>query len=107
MRKGIRAGFLNPDLMKRVKRSFCEVPFVVTMEGRVVEGNIDRLGVPDDGSWIVIDYKTEASADYAALAKEYAGSMAAYVAAGRHLTLENRVKGFQYFTETGNGETVP
>ncbi|MDD1686413.1 PD-(D/E)XK nuclease family protein [Methanoregula sp.] len=54
--------FFSSDLMKRVKRSFCEVPFVVTFEGGPVTGKIDRLCEFDDGSWIVIDYKSEASA---------------------------------------------
>jgi len=46
--------------MKRVKRSYCEVPFVATVEGKPVEGRIDRLCEMDDGSWVVIDYKSEA-----------------------------------------------
>ena len=37
----IRYAFLSSDLMKRVKRSYCEVPFVVTVDGR--NGDRERL----------------------------------------------------------------
>ncbi|MCX6691482.1 MAG: hypothetical protein NTW33_05370, partial [Methanoregula sp.] len=52
----IVAKFLSSDLMKRVKRSYCEVPFVVTVDGKRVTGKIDRLCELLDGSWAVIDY---------------------------------------------------
>jgi len=93
--------FFSSDLMKRVKQSYCEVPFVVTFEGEPVTGKIDRLCELDDGSWIVIDYKSEASADYVSLAEEYALSMAVYCEAGRQLSPGKSVKGAIYFTETG------
>jgi len=94
--------FFSSDLMKRVKRSYCEVPFVVTFEGGPVTGKIDRLCELSDGSWIVIDYKSEASADYISLAEEYAFSMAVYCEAGRQLVRELNnihVTGYLYFTE--------
>jgi ATP-dependent exoDNAse (exonuclease V) beta subunit len=49
----------------------------------------------------VIDYKSEASADYASLAKEYAFSVSVYVEAARHFTGGKIVKGAIYFTDTG------
>ncbi len=69
----IRYRFLSSDLMKRVKRSYCEVPFVITREGQSVTGKIDRLLERDDGSWAVIDYKSKAAGPvgYAVLAEEY------------------------------------
>jgi hypothetical protein len=97
----IRSAFLNSDLMKRVKRSFCEVPFVVTLEGLPVAGKIDRLCELSDGSWIVIDYKSEASEDYSALVKEYAGSIAVYMEAARQMIGGEPVTGVIYFTELG------
>ncbi len=68
----IRAAFFSSDMMKRMKRSYCEVPFVITREGQRVTGKIDRLLERDDGSWAVIDYKSEAAGPegYAALAEE-------------------------------------
>ena len=86
--------------MKRVTRSYCEVPFVVTVEGGSVTGKIDRLCELDDGSWIVIDYKSEASADYVALAEEYALSLSVYCEAGRQI-IRAEVVGWLYFTEMG------
>ncbi|MDO8871780.1 MAG: UvrD-helicase domain-containing protein [Methanoregula sp.] len=102
----IRSAFLSSDLMKRVKRSYCEVPFVVTVEGKRVIGKIDRLCELEDGTWVVIDYKSEASADYTVLVEEYALSVSVYVAAARHLIGGNNVQGLLYFTETGNLEKV-
>ncbi|MDD1686414.1 hypothetical protein [Methanoregula sp.] len=57
----IRYGILFSDLMKRVKRSYRELPFIVTVAGKPVTGKIDRLMEFDDGSWAVIYYKSEAA----------------------------------------------
>jgi ATP-dependent helicase/nuclease subunit A len=99
----IRAVFLASDLMKRAKRSFCELAFVVTYEGRLISGKIDRLCELDDGSWVVIDYKSEAVSpeEYALVAEEYRVSMAVYCEAARRLVAGKTVAGFLYFTETG------
>jgi len=87
--------------MKRVKRSYCELPFVVTMSsGTRVIGKIDRLCELSDGSWVVIDYKSEASEDYAALAEDYTVSLSVYVEAARQI-VRAEVVGWIYFTETG------
>jgi ATP-dependent exoDNAse (exonuclease V) beta subunit len=86
--------------MKRVKRSYCEVPFVVTVDGRRVTGKIDRLCELSDGSWVVIDYKSEASLDYAALVDEYALSLSVYVEATGQI-VRAEIAGWLYFTETG------
>jgi ATP-dependent helicase/nuclease subunit A len=98
--------FFSSYLMQRVKRSYCELPFIVTFDGGPVNGKIDRLCEMDDGSWVVIDYKSEVSSDYADVAGEYALSVSVYVAAARHLTGGNNVQGLLYFTETGNFEKV-
>ena len=55
----IIARFRSTELMQRVKREFCELPFSITFEGKRVVGKIDRLCELDDGSWVVIDYKSE------------------------------------------------
>ncbi len=102
----IVAQFRSSDLMKRVKRSYCEVPFVVTIDGKRVTGKIDRLCELENRSWVAIDYKSEVSSDYAAVAKEYALSVSVYVAAARQLIGGNNVQGWCYFTETGNLEKL-
>jgi ATP-dependent exoDNAse (exonuclease V) beta subunit len=51
--------FRGSELIKRVKREFCELPFVITFEGKRVTGKIDRLCELEDGSWVVIDYKSD------------------------------------------------
>ncbi len=95
--------FFASDLMKRVKRSYCEVPFVITWEGKHVNGKIDRLVELDDGSWVVIDYKSEVFGpeEYAAVAEEYRVSMTVYCEAARQLVAGKNVAGFLYFVETG------
>jgi ATP-dependent helicase/nuclease subunit A len=99
----IRAAFFSSDLMKRVKRSYCELPFVIAWEGQPVTGKIDRLMERDDGSWAVIDYKSEAAGPegYAALAEEYRKSMEIYCEAAGQLVPGKKVAGYLYFTETG------
>jgi ATP-dependent helicase/nuclease subunit A len=96
----IVSAFLSSDLMKRVKRSYCEVPFVVTVDGRRVTGKIDRLCELLDGSWVVIDYKSEGALDYAALAGEYALSLSVYCEAAGQI-VQKPVVGWLYFTEMG------
>jgi len=99
----IRKKFFSSDLMKRAKRSFAELAFVVTYEGRQISGKIDRLAELDDGSWAVIDYKSEpvSPEDYTAVAEEYRVSMAVYCEAARELMPGKTVAGYLYFTETG------
>jgi len=101
--KEIRDRFFSSDLMKRAKRSFAELAFVVTYEGRQITGKIDRLAELDDGSWAVIDYKSEAVGpeEYAAVAEEYRVSMAVYCEAAKGLVAGKTVAGFLWFTETG------
>jgi len=99
----IREKFLASGLMKQADRSFCELPFVITSEGKHVNGKIDRLVELDDGSWAVIDYKSEAARpeEYAAAAEEYRVSMAVYGEAAKRLMPGKEVKEYLYFTETG------
>jgi ATP-dependent helicase/nuclease subunit A len=94
----IVAKFFSSDLMKRVKQSYCELPFVVTVDGKRVMGKIDRLCELEEGSWIVIDYKSEASSDYFTVANDYTFSLSVYIEAARQI-LENTVAGLLYFTE--------
>ena len=77
---------------------------MITWEGKQVTGKIDRLVELEDGSWAVIDYKSEAAAGpegYAALAEEYRKSMKIYCEATRQLVKADKVAGFLYFVETG------
>ena len=98
----IGARFLASDLMKRVKREFCELSFVVTVAGVRIAGKIDRLCELSDGSWIVIDYKSDPVSleEYALKVEEYAVSMGIYVEAARQV-VGGTVAGWLYFTETG------
>jgi ATP-dependent helicase/nuclease subunit A len=100
--------FLSSDLMKRVKRSYCEVPFVVTVDGRRVTGKIDRLCELSDGSWVVIDYKSETVTPdaYSLVVNEYKVSMGVYVKAAEHLVGGKPVVGWLYFTERGDNYQV-
>lgn len=95
--------FFASDLMKRVKLSYCEVPFSVMVEGQRVTGKIDRLCEMDDGTWVVIDYKSETVGPegYAMLAGEYLKSMEIYCAAAGQLVKGEKVAGILYFTESG------
>jgi len=88
--------------MKRVKRSFCEVPFVVTLEGRRVTGKIDRLCEMEDGSWVVIAYKSEVAEpeEFPLVGEAYAESIRIYCEAARGL-VRYPVSGYLYFTEIG------
>jgi ATP-dependent helicase/nuclease subunit A len=99
----IVSAFLSSDLMKRVKRSFCEVPFVVTVDGKPVTGKIDRLCELDDGTWVVIDYKSELvnSDNYAIISENYEVSMHFYREAIKSLLKKNTVEGTLYFIDAG------
>ena len=99
----IRAAFFASDLMKRVKRSFCEVPFVVTVDGRPVSGKIDRLCELDDGSWVVIDYKSESvtSYEYPSMLEVYKISMTVYMKAVEQFRKGKPVGGGLYNIEFG------
>jgi ATP-dependent helicase/nuclease subunit A len=98
----IRSAFLSSDLMKQVKRSYCEVPFVVPVDGQMVIGKIDRLCELEDGSWIVIDYKSDpvSFSDILLMTKKYAVSMAIYVKAAQ-VFVGFKVVECLFFTETG------
>lgn len=99
----IVAKFRGSELMQRVKREFCELPFVLTYNGKRVTGKIDRLCELEDGSWVVIDYKSDpvAPSEYSLKAEEYVVSMKVYVEAARKLLGGKVVRGWLYFTETG------
>ncbi|HYB19357.1 MAG TPA: 3'-5' exonuclease, partial [Thermodesulfobacteriota bacterium] len=54
-------GCLAHPFMERVrkaKRVFREVPFSVSLNGKIVEGKIDLL-FEEAGSWVIMDYKTD------------------------------------------------
>ncbi len=95
--------FRSSDLIQRVKREFCELPFVITYNSKRVTGKIDRLCELDDGSWVVIDYKSDAvSPDvYSLMEKKYAVSMRVYVEVAQQLFGGKPIEGWLYFTEKG------
>ncbi|NYT21057.1 MAG: UvrD-helicase domain-containing protein, partial [Methanomicrobiales archaeon] len=95
--------FRSSELMQRVKQEFCELPFVITFNGKRVTGKIDRLCERGDGTWMVIDYKSEGVVpeEYALVAETYAVSMGIYVEAARQILPGKTVEGWLYFTETG------
>jgi ATP-dependent helicase/nuclease subunit A len=99
----IREKFFSSDLMKRAKRSFAELAFVVTYEGRLIMGKIDRLVELNDDSWAVIDYKSMAVVpeEYSAIAEEYRVSMAVYGEAAKRLVSGKEIAAYLYFTEIG------
>ena len=64
-----------------MQQEFCEMPFVVTFDGKRVTGKIDRLCELTDGSWVVIDYKSEvvsSASEYGSLTEEYTLSISVY-----------------------------
>ncbi|MFA4860679.1 hypothetical protein [Methanoregula sp.] len=81
----ICSAFFSSDLMKRVKRLYCEVPFIIMREGQRVTGTIDRLLELDNELCAVIDYKSEA-VGYAALVEEYRKLMEDLLRGGEELT---------------------
>ncbi len=90
-------------------RSFCEVPFVVTLASGIgVAGTICRLCELADGSWAVIDYKPDpmTPAAYASKAEEYALSLSMYCEAAGQLLGGKPVEGRLYFTEKGEYQHV-
>jgi ATP-dependent helicase/nuclease subunit A len=100
----IRSAFFSSDLMKRVKRSYCEVPFVISVNGKPVKGKIDRLCQLDDESWLVIDYKSETvrlASDHSRITNYYTISMDVYVKAAKQMLGDKRVTGKLYYTEVG------
>lgn len=55
----VRERFLSSELMKEVNTDLRELPFQVIMNGHRFGGIMDRLVRHSDGSWSVIDYKTD------------------------------------------------
>lgn len=96
--------FRSSDLMKRVKREYCELPFVVTIDGKGVTGKIDRLCEMDDGSWVVIDYKSETVRpdEYLSIVEKYKVSMRVYVKAAEQFLNGKKVEGWLFLIDIGN-----
>jgi ATP-dependent exoDNAse (exonuclease V) beta subunit len=68
-----------------------------------VTGKIDRLCELDDGTWVVIDYKSELvnSDNYAIISENYEVSMHFYREAIKSLLKKNTVEGTLYFIDAG------
>jgi ATP-dependent exoDNAse (exonuclease V) beta subunit len=66
-------------LRARVRRFYREMPVAFVEDDLIVEGQIDLVYVEDDGSLVIVDYKTDAVADEPA-ARERAEAYRAQVA---------------------------
>ncbi len=103
----VAAQFRKSALMQRVKREFCELPISILVGKIHIKGTIDRLCEFDDGSWILIDYKTGpvTRESYQAHEELYNVQMAVYMMAAGRLVNEP-VIGYLYFTATGEFHRV-
>ncbi|NQT87325.1 UvrD-helicase domain-containing protein, partial [bacterium] len=72
------------DLLRRAREAGGqhEVPFAVAVEDVILSGSIDLLFV-EDGELTLVDFKTDAGQDLAALADAYRPQMLAYALAAR------------------------
>jgi len=70
------------DLLRRARAGGGqhEVPFAVSVEDVILSGSIDLLFV-EDGGLVLVDFKTDAGTDMAALAEAYRPQMLAYALA--------------------------
>lgn len=96
----IRAVFFASDLMKKVKRSYCEVPFIAMFGGRPVTGKIDRLCKMQDGTWITIEYKSDTLTDYSITLKKYEISVSIYNSLSQKIVNGEAIT-LMYLTEKG------
>lgn len=74
-------------------RKIAAAPYRCTGSGL---GKICRLCEIDEWNWVVIDYKSKASCDYATVEEEYDFSSSIYVEAGWQF-LRKSIKGRVYF----------
>ena len=74
-------------MLRSARRVFRELPFVLSLDGATLRGQIDMLVESADGSWHVIDYKSDrvSAAGLAERAEHYRVQMQLYaLAAWRH-----------------------
>jgi ATP-dependent helicase/nuclease subunit A len=88
------ARFLASPLMQGIVRDHREVPFSVRVNGIAFRGVIDRLVQRQNGTWMLIDYKTGTPGD----AGEYAIQMAIYRRAAARI-LGAPVTPYLYFVD--------
>jgi len=88
------ARFLASPLMQGIVRDHREVPFSVRVNGIAFRGVIDRLVQRQNGTWMLIDYKTGTPGD----AGEYAIQMAIYRRAAAQI-LGAPVTPYLYFVD--------
>ncbi|MBX2803003.1 MAG: UvrD-helicase domain-containing protein [Myxococcales bacterium] len=89
-----------------------EVPFRAEHAGVVLRGRIDRLWLDDDGSWVVLDYKSESLRGRSAeqVAQSHASQLLAYGWAANQV-LEHRCdtvisRGEVYLTQVGRAVVI-
>jgi ATP-dependent helicase/nuclease subunit A len=106
----VAAAALGSDLIARASRSprcFREAPFAVPWEGNFIEGRIDLL-FEEDGSWTLVDYKTDDVT--AARADErvevYRPQAAVYALALRSLGIECAGGIVLYFARANAAKTI-
>lgn len=93
--------FLNCELMKNIVEERKEQPFSILIDGKLMEGRIDRMVKKADGRWIVIDYKSGAPDKEGIQQKkrEYSKQMEVYTKAIKDI-LGCDVVAYLYFTDS-------
>jgi ATP-dependent exoDNAse (exonuclease V) beta subunit len=92
---------------RRARRLWRELPFCVSLEGQPKEGSIDLL-FEEEGSYVLVDYKTEAVAakDLPAAVESHRAQLAFYREAVRQLTGRYPREAFLYFVRLGTAQLV-
>ena len=85
--QGMYDRFMASDIMKDLNKDLKELSFRITVEGITLSGFIDRAIQHNDGSWSIIDYKTNkvTQEDKQKKANEYALQLSVYREALRQI----------------------
>ncbi len=96
--------FLKSQLyanIKKAKRCFPELPFVLRLERGILQGTLDLLYETPDGEWVIVDYKTSdiTSAEVAEKGESYRVQMELYALALWQISNIKVQKVSLYFTK--------
>ncbi|QLH74482.1 MAG: UvrD-helicase domain-containing protein [Methanomassiliicoccales archaeon] len=90
----------------RINARFSELPFMMKVRGVRLHGAMDRLEQINDGTWTVIDFKTDdIKGDEEKKAERYADQVRIYMLAVSD-TVKGHVDGNIYFTKVGRSVMV-